>query len=250
MHHSVRDSYQLRTSAPGNRLGLRKPTPYPATVVRPVNPTPFRSERLPRSAWEVITFVGAAAIVIDVALLAVSLAVDNIGSGQLGSPWKVGKMLALVLMLAVVAVTIRSPGTGVSVVLLTVFFLEESGMIGYRLGTGVAELLDLTPLETMIPAPAEAWGTFLVLGVLTLVIELTLSFTGANHSPLMRRAGRVLGTLLGLLFAFAGVWGLFAEAFPEARLGIVAEFGTLFVLSLMIASTSGLLRVASLWSRF
>lgn len=219
-------------------------------MVRPVKSTPFRSERLPRSAWEVIAFVASAAILIDVALLAVSVAADNSGSGQLDGLWKVGKMLALVLMLVAVAVMIRSPGTGVSVALLTVFFLEESGIFGYRLGTEVADMLDLTPLEAMISAPAEAWGTFLVLGVLTFVIELTLSFTGAHHSPLMMRAGRVLGTLLGLLFAFAGVWGLFAKAFPEGHLGTVAEFGTLFVLSLMIASTSGLLRVASLWSRF
>jgi hypothetical protein len=234
----------------GYGAGSPVPTPaaYSPRVAPPPRSTPFRLERLPRSAREVITFVAAAAILVDIVLLTIAI----VGSGpETGGPiavWKMAKAVALIVMLLGIAISLRSVRLGIAAVLLSVFFFEESGLAGYRFGSALTRWLDLEPLRGFIPVSAESWGSFLVLGALAILVTLVLTATGLSHSPLMRRACLRLTTLLGLLLAFAGVWALFAEASNVVVLSTVAEFGTLLVLSLMVALAAGVFKVVFRWS--
>lgn len=211
-------------------------------------PTPFRLERLPGPAWEVVTFVATAAILLDLLLLTSWIVEGGTAPGGLGSAWKAVKAVVVVLMLLGIAMSLRSVGLAVAALLLIALFVEVSGLVGYPLGSELTRRLDLGALDSVIRAPPPAWGSFLAIGAITILTELVLTASGLSHSPLLRRACRVLATLLAILFAFAGVWALFAAAFPTLVLTTVAEFGTLLVMSLMVAVAGGVLRVAARWS--
>jgi hypothetical protein len=193
-------------------------------------------------------FVAAAAILVDIVLLSIAIGGSGLEAGGPVAVWKMAKALALIVMLLVIAISLRSVRLGIAAVLFSVFFFEESGLVGYRFGSELTRWLDLEPLGGVIPASAEEWGTFLVLGALAILVGLVLTATGLTHSPLMRRACLTLTALLGLLLAFTGVWTLFAEATDVVGIRIVAEFGTLLVLSLMVALAAGVFKVVFRWS--
>jgi len=222
---------------------------YPFSVAHLIQATPLESEKLPRSARELAVFLAVLGIVINFAFFASSLTITEEGGLGLSDLWKVVNMAALVIMMTVLAFKIRSTGLEVTAVLLTIFFIEESGLLGDPLGTAVAEASGLEGLQTLVPTTASNWGTFLVLGVLTIAIGFGLSLAGDAQRALLKRGARVLFVLMLSLFFFSGGWALFGKAFPQLALADIAGFGTMIILSLMVAYTGGLLRVVIQWSQ-
>jgi hypothetical protein len=230
-------------------LGRREPlSHYPAAVAHLKQSTRYQSRSLPRPARELATFLAAVAIVIDLVLLAIGRTTGAMGgSGQSGEAWKEGKTVLLLLGLAVLALASRSPGIAVSVVLLALFFMEDWGLTGYRVGSQLPDIFDLAHLDTLVPAPPDSWGEFLALGGLALLTGVTLILSGLYQNPPLRRGSLVLAGLVVLLFAFAGAVDLFADAYPHLPLRSFEELGTLLILSLALGYTGGLLLVALRW---
>jgi hypothetical protein len=217
-------------------------------VARLNQPTRYQLTSFPRSVWDLVVFITTSAVVVDLVLFGIALSgLEGGGSGEFGMSWAMVKGFVLVLGLVALAVLVRSPGLGMAALFLALFFFEDWGLTDFRLSPWLSEHFDLIGLRAVIPAPVQAWMAFLMMSLLATVAGVVLRISGYGHSPFLRRVSRVLVVLVGLLLAFSGVWDLFADAYADPALRLVANAGTLITLSFAVGYLSGLLRIGVLW---
>lgn len=197
---------------------------------------------LPATARQLAVFVAASALLLDLLLWALERTTPINSVTQSWEPLKQG---VVVLGLALVTVRIRSGTLAAFTAAFAVIAFEDRAFLHKGIGDRLAEVLNLTALHELAPAPPGSWGQFLALSVLAAVAggAAVLAILRAR-SPL-RTIAMVLTGLLGLLFLFAGVVDLLADAYPTSLLVRVEEAGEAVALSLALGYTASLMLIAA-----
>jgi hypothetical protein len=159
--------------------------------------------------------------------------------------WEPVKQGVVVAGLALVTVRIRSGTLGAFTAAFAVIAFEDRAFLHKGIGEWLAEVFDLTPLREVAPASPDSWGQFLALSAFAAVAGGAAVVAILRARPPLRTIAMVLTGLLGLLFLFAGVVDLLADAYPTWPLGRVEEVGEAVALSLALGYTAGLVLIAA-----
>ncbi len=199
------------------------------------------------AARDVALFVAACATFVDLLLTGVeqvSGALES-GRGPLLDTWDAAKSAAVVVGLSVVAWRARSRA---AVLFAAVFAIVG---LGSRFGwhrtaaSRLTEIIDVTRLQTIVPASAVAWGEFLLLWVLAIIAGVAAWMFPDSRAG-FRSATRVLTLFLTLLVCFATVGDLIAASAENGPIwSMVEETGERLVLSATAGYVAGLLSSAT-----